>query len=543
MEEIRKTAHSEESGVSRRGFLAGLSLGGIAVAGALAGCSPGSSSTGNSAVATNEPNQQSAPPTDIVETIDADIVVVGAGISGLSAAVQAAQDGNKVIILEKGANAGGNGMGTEGVFAVNSTMQQEQGIHITPAAIVSKELEQSQYRVDGSMWMDLIENSADNIAWLQENGVVFSGVVDNYHTGLFSTMHWFEESAGAISYVPQMQAAAEGYGAEFRMNTRATQLIHSDGVVSGLYAIDGDDNNIQVNAKAVILASGGIGLNKELLFKQGWEQAKLDEMMLMCVPTVEGDGYNMAMEAAAKDFLNYSANQAFIGIKAFGTDTTPPYSSPLNGGNGIAGMGPVLWVNQDARRFNNEGITHINMASLEPACQGNRETYAIFDQAAMDAYVTDPEDIQIVTDALSDAENDDSIFASDSFAALAEHFGLDVDTFSATVERYNSLCAEGKDSDFGKDAEFMQTLSTPPYYIAKIISLLVVIIGAITTNRRFEVIDDELNTIPGLYAVGLDGAMMHRNVYTQNMPGSNMGNNVNSGRYAAINAKEYIMHM
>ena len=67
-----------------------------------------------------------------------------------------------------------------------------------------------------------------------------------------------------------------------------------------------------------------------------------------------------------------------------------------------------------------------------------------------------------------------------------------------------------------------------------------VVIGGITTNIRSEVLDDSLNAIPGLYAVGLDGAMLHRNVYTQNMPGSNMGNNVNTGRNAARSAAEYL---
>lgn len=528
--------------LSRRSFICG--AGAVAAAGVigLAGCEP-KSETGSSADVSQVDSTDGASgvPEKVDEELDCDIVVVGAGISGLSATVQAARDGNKVITLEKGVNVGGNGMGTEGVFAVGSKYQKQLGIEIEPVDIAAKELEQAQYRSDGSLWIDMINNSADNIAWLEENGVEFSGVVDNYHTGLYATMHWFKDDAGAKNYVPQMQAAAEAAGVEFRTNTRATQLIVDGDTVKGVYAENGDGNVIQVNAKAVILASGGIGANRELLVQQGWEQSKVDEMMIQCVPTVEGDGYLMAMAVGAKDFLPNSADQSFNAIRAFGFDSTPPYTSPLNASLGPASGGAVLWVNQDAERFNDEAIAWTtNMAAQATACKGNRETYVVFDQAVLDTYTTDSTDAQIVSDALADPSNTDSIFSADNFEDLAANFGLDVESFIKTVNRYNELAEAGKDNDFGKAADFMKPITAKPYYIAKVISLLVVIDGAVTTNKKAEALDNELQPISGLYAVGLDGAMLWRNIYTQNMPGTVMGNNVNSGRNAARNAGAYI---
>ncbi|MDR1183647.1 MAG: FAD-dependent oxidoreductase [Coriobacteriales bacterium] len=536
-----KDLFDEGKGLSRRGFISGLTLGAVALTGGLAGCAPKDADD----AATDIPDEEtSTAPESIAETLDCDIVVVGAGISGLACAVQAAKDGNRVLVLEKGAQAGGNGLGTEGVFAIGSKMQLEQGIDITPADILSTELEESQYRGDGSLWLDLCENSAENIEWLQENGVKFSGIIDNYHTGLYATMHWFEEidgSMGGASYVTPMVTVAESAGAEFRYTMKAYLLIQEGDKITGLYAEDlATGDYIQVNAKAVVLASGGIGANPELLKKQGWQQSNIDDKISMCIPTIEGDGYSMAMAAGGNDYLAYSCDQAFIGIKAIGTDTTPPYSSALNGGNGIGGCGPTLWINQDARRFNDEGITHFNMASPEPACRGNRESYTIFDQTTVDTYLTDPTDLQLLNDAIADSANSDSIIKADTYEALAENFDLDVETFVAQVERYNSYCTSGKDLDFGKDPQFLVPLTNAPYYIAKIVPLFVVIIGGIMTNIRAEVLDEDLEAIPGLYAVGLDGAMMHKNVYTQNMPGSNMGNNVNSGRNAARSATDYI---
>ena len=528
--------------------MATLTTAGVAATGAAAG------SAGAKAALADEASTGTAEGVDfglvapqaVDETVTCDVVVVGAGISGLAATVQAAQLGLNVLCLEKGVMAGGNGSGTEGVFAVGSAMQQELGIDITPAEIISTELEESQWRTDGSLWLDMCEKSAENIEWLQENGVLFSGVVDNYHTGLFETMHWFEEghaTMGGSCYVEPMVAAAEAAGATIRYNTQAYLLIKDDaGAVVGLYAQDAETGaQIQVDAGAVILASGGIGGNAELLARQGWQQYNIDNKIVMCVPTVDGDGYKMALTAGAHDFLPYSCDQAFIGIKALGTDATAPYSSTLNGGNGIAGSGATLWLNQDGNRFNNEAINHVNMAAPEPACcRLNRESYVLFDQATVDAVITDPADRELFEAAVADEANADSLVRSDSIEGLAENFGLDPEQVMAQVERYNGYCASGADLDFGKDPQFMVAIQNPPYYMGRIVPLFVVVIGGITTNIRSEVLDDSLNAIPGLYAVGLDGAMLHRNVYTQNMPGSNMGNNVNTGRNAARSAAEYL---
>lgn len=527
----------KEIPVSRRGFIGGIAAAGTLLASGLSGCSPSDYKSGDDAQGLGD-NQ--AAPKDIAEELSCDIVVVGAGISGLAAAVQAGQNGNKVVLLEKAASAGGNGMGTECLFAVGSRYQKEQGIEIDPVDIVSKELEESQYRVDGSLWMDMIENSASNIDWLEGLGVGFNGTVDNYSPGgLYATAHWFEGECGAVGYVPAMQAAAEAEGVGIRFSTAASQLIVDDGKIVGLYALRDDGSNIRIDCPVVILASGGIGGNKELLLKEGWSQSQIDEMMFQCVPSVEGDGYKMAMAVGAKDYISQCADQVFNAIEAFGGDTTAPYNSPLNGGFGLTSMGPCLWVNQEGDRFTPEDLGYINMAAQATACKGNSASYAIFDQALLDSCTQDPSDAEIAKAAF-ESDNSGSIVRADSIADIAKGFGINPDALQDTVDRYNELCAKGVDTDFGKRSEFMRPLENGPFYMAKMVNLLVVIDGGIMTNKRAEVLDNDQHPIPGLYAVGLDGAMLWRNVYTQNMPGTQMGNNVNSGRNAANAAAEYI---
>lgn len=531
--DFKKTSSS----VSRRGFIGGVAVAGALLAGGLSGCAPSGAKADGDA---QDAESGQTVPENIAEELSCDIVVVGAGISGLAAAVQAGQNGSKVVLLEKAGSAGGNGMGTECLFAVGSHYQKEQGIEIDPVDVVAKELEESQYRVDGSLWMDMIENSASNIDWLEECGVGFNGTVDNYSPGgLYATAHWFEGECGAVGYVPAMQAAAEAKGVEIRFSTAASQLIVDDGKIAGLYAVCNDGSNIRIDCPAVILASGGIGGNKELLLKEGWSQNQLDEMMFQCVPSVEGDGYKMAMAVGAKDYISQCADQVFNAIRAFGSDTTAPYNSPLNGGFGLTSMGPCLWVNQEGDRFTPEDLGYINMAAQATACKGNSASYAIFDQELLNSCTQDPSDAEIAKAAF-ESDNSDSIVRADNISDLAKGFGIDPSILQGTVDRYNELCAKGVDTDFGKRSEFMQPLEKGPFYMAKMVNLLVVIDGGIMTNKRAEVLDANQRPIPGLYAVGLDGAMLWRNVYTQNMPGTQMGNNVNSGRNAANAAAEYI---
>lgn len=525
--------------ITRRGFLSAAAAAGVAMgaAGAMTG----------TALATEVNEFGLETPATVEETLDCDVVVVGAGISGLAATVQAAQLGLNTLCIEAASYPGGNGIGTEGILAIGSKYQEALGIEITPADIISTELEESQWRGDGSLWLDVCENSAANIDWLEGNGVLFSGVVDNYYTGLFPTMHWFEEglaTMGGSCYVDPMVAAAGTVGAEIRCDTRGYLLIQDeDGAVHGLYAENTQTGgSIQVNAKAVIIAAGGPGCDPDLLKRQGWQQYNIDHKITMCMPQVKGDGYKMTIAAGAADYLPYSCDQAFIGIEALGTDTTAPYSSALNGGNGIAGSGTALWVNQDGNRFNNEAINAKNMAAPEAACcRFNREAYAIFDQSLVDSIVTDPADLEVLEAAVAGDAHPESIVRRDTVEELAEAFGMDAENLKSQVERYNGYCRAGADLDFGKDPQFLVAIENPPFYMARLVPLFVVIIGGVQTNVRAEVLKaDELTAIPGLYAAGLDGAMLHRNVYTQNMPGSNMANNVNSGRNAAKNAAAYI---
>lgn len=471
------------------------------------------------------------------QEITKDLVIIGSGISGLSAAVQAGQDDVDAIVIEKLAATGGNGGGVEGQFAINSKRQQELGIHITPNEIMTAEHQMGQYRANGSIWLDFINSSADNVAWCQENGVDYSGQVDNYYTGLFNTFHWFNGGHASQGYVPQMTAKAQENGVDFIFNTAAKHLIYQDHKVTGVIAEDQDGKVIKFNAKAVIVATGGIGGNRDLVHQQGWNT---DHMLLTGMPSSAGDGYLMTKEVGSKDLLHESAQLVMNYVQAFPTDAPLLYMDPINGIKGFTTGGEVVFVNEEGDRFVNENIYAFNMMLQSMAMKQNKASYAVFTrQMFLDfaAKVGVENGAEVLDHAVKENEGQ-TLFESETLAGLADSFNLPQENLLATIKHYNELCHQGEDTDFNKDAEVLTALEEGPFYIAQVDQNYLVGIGGIGTNKRFEVIDDEHNAIPGLYATGMDGVMLYKNVYTMNMPGTACGFSVHSGRHAVQNAEK-----
>ena len=133
-----------------------------------------------------------------------------------------------------------------------------------------------------------------------------------------------------------------------------------------------------------------------------------------------------------------------------------------------------------------------------------------------------------------------NIFKADTIEELAVKAGMDPAILSATVARYNELCAKGIDDDFAKPAEKMVPIAKAPYYIVRQDMAVWTSIGGVRTNRKFEAVKPDGEPVLGLYAVGVEGCELYRDGYTMNMPGSCNGNSVNSGRTAARSACSYI---
>ncbi|MDD5807074.1 MAG: FAD-binding protein, partial [Eggerthellales bacterium] len=130
----------------------------------------------------------------------------------------------------------------------------------------------------------------------------------------------------------------------------------------------------------------------------------------------------------------------------------------------------------------------------------------------------------------------DCLYSADTIEELAGFFGLDPKALVAEIDKYNAYCEAGEDGDWCKDPMFMMPLKNPPYYITKPETLFLMTIGAVFTDGNGQALDKNNNPIEGLYAIGVDGCMLYRNVYTIDVPASCCGNSVNMGRHAADHA-------
>lgn len=532
--------------ITRRNFLgiAG-TVGAVAAGASLIGCSS-TSATNTDSVETNE--KTDSPAHNAVATYTCDICICGAGNSGLSAAVEAAQQGLGVVVLEKHGGTGGGGIGTEGLFAVGSEMQKEAGISIEPAEVISTEMNYSHNRANGLKWLDLVQASGENISWLKECGVNFTGVVDDYHGGLFETFHWFGENRAHDDFSPAMTQTAKDAGVQFLLNCPATDLIQDEsGVTTGVYAQKLNGDYIQVNAKAVVLATGGFANNDEYLQEGGFSDTTNVKRFLY---GYDGDGVRMAISVGGAD--NIPRMSGLMQLTVSGAPGGEYGTFGQGDGLVVAGHSPAaIWINEDGERFCAESAGVENwMADMIPSLM-HQKLYSIYDSKifkdSYDGMIAPRIDWEATQEELQERIDENpygDFFSADTLDELAKKacdaLELDYDTVIESIQTYNDMCEAGNDAYFGKPVEYMQKLENPPYYFCYMPQACMVTFGGIKTNRKMEVVDKNGKPIPGLYSAGVDSADLWPNIYTINVPGGTNANNVNSGRFASKFAAEYI---
>lgn len=529
--------------LNRRQFVMGASVAGIsALAAGMVGCSSPSSK--------EKASGSTAPEREISETIDADIVVVGGGMSGLAAAVQAGCNKDKAVLIEIG-ECGGAGNGVEGIFGVNSPLQKEQGITLNKAEVLTDEVAATNYTVDGLMWKEMIDASGDNIAWLLEQGAELSGVVDGYLPGgRFHTFHWWKNGHAKDGYVQQMVDRASELGVDIRTHTAAESLIMEEGKVAGLYAKKSDDTYVQINTRAVILAAGGFIGNKELLAKQmNIVDGEMAEACLQVAETLHrmGSGMNMALEAGARNYPGtciegwYQPEGMPVG------DASQTFSLMITDDVSfrqvflLTGFGwgtTNIWVEENAQRFVDEGSSYTEIERTFTTRKFYKNHYQIFDRANIETTMADPSMLNAFETMVKDYP--ESIYQDDTIEGLAKKLNLDPVKLQETVEKYNSYCESGVDEDFGKSAEYLAPLTKPPFYGFRCEISGDATLGGICVDRNFRAVNDQKEPIDGLYMAGVDACMLYNCVYPIGVPGTACCNSINSGRKSANHAHEYI---
>lgn len=193
-----------------------------------------------------------------------DLIIVGAGLSGLSAAVSARQNGLETLVLEKGRSIGGDGNYVEGAMGVDSYLQKETGVKIDKTKLLQEELAYSHYEANAPHMEQFIDASGETIDWLHELGVAFLKVGPQGDS--WPTIHTF--TGGGHAAVQTLYQKATDLGAEFAMSVSAQQVLMAAGHVTGLSIMnEATGQSSEVKSKHVLLATGGYVDNPELVKK------------------------------------------------------------------------------------------------------------------------------------------------------------------------------------------------------------------------------------------------------------------------------------
>lgn len=479
----------------------------------------------------------------VMEKLEADLVVVGSGISGMAAGVEAVSRGLSTIMLEHRKVIGGSGMTTLGILAVGSHYQQEQGIEISTGEVIKMEQELFSYRADGARLRDMIFASAENLHWLEENGVEFSGVVDQYMSdGHVPTFHWWKSKFSGRSYILPMRDTFLKKGGRLRMETSAKKLITDEnGRVCGLYVVNRRNGNLlEIRAKAVILANGGFEQNKDLLRSRGYDP---DALTFMGASGHDGSGHFMAWDVGGANTMELSALEEI------------PYNRHLPGQamRGYAqlwmGMcGRQMVVNGRGERFFDESASEKLRAFPQVAIQNQKRygAYEIYDQRVMDAAIAHAKEhsprswkkaATVIQEALD--QGAEGVWKADTLEEIAEKAGIDPQRLLQTYRDYTRYCEQGRDDEFGKNPDRLWRLTGPFYCMKYTEPNFICTLGGVHTGRDSEVLDENHREIPGLYAVGTLGTELWPGYYTYGMPGGTNAFNVDSGRRAARHAAQH----
>jgi succinate dehydrogenase/fumarate reductase flavoprotein subunit len=565
--------NNAQSGLSRRSFLkgAGITALGAAAAGALAGCGNGYV---NAAEAKNVATQMPGTPswlgaapdvaeTDITETIDVDVVVVGCRTGGLPAVISAAEHGAKVLGIEQ---MSAIATPREDLGAIDSTLQRESFEEFPQFEIDKMEAMEDIVRyANGFVNYDLVklwaDESGDMIDWLSEiiarNGefaMRFEGSVGTEGQGArdkaWATGHSPEKLTDNkdVTFGTTLRDYAEELGAEFRYDTMLVKCEQdASGRVTGVVCRDGNDRHyLRVNAsKGVILATGGYAANTEMVeARQAW-----NNRLKINVPvggSCTGDGIKAALWCGA-------AIDPIGAAVTFNRACCKPdevAGSDLVGKWFWFGEQPFLKVNLNGKRFCNESGPYDYM--LHSAFMQPYHTYVdIWDSDYVEQvrqinevgccrlYPFDngaPSNMPI-TKMASDFEaliEAGYIQQADTMEELAEKLNLPVDATVETWERYNGFAEAGKDDDYNKEPYRLTQLTHPPYYGVRTGAWFLATIDGVLIDTDMHAVDEAGKAIDGLYMVGNDSGGFFSVSYPNLFTGLAAGRTMTFGRRAGM---------
>jgi len=412
-----------------------------------------------------------------LEDTETDVVIIGAGGAGLSAAVAARECGASVIVLEKMPIVGGNtNYATGGLNASETSIQAKMGISDSNEQYIEDTMVGGKNINDLALVTEMVEKSAETVDWLIKLGADLTDVGKMAGSTNSRTHRPTGGAAVGAHLSAALEKAAKAAGADIRLNQEVTKIINENGKAVGV-VVSTKDGEYTIKAKAVIVATGGFGANPTLV-----ESYK---------PELKGFGTTNHAGATgdaltwAKDF-----NAALTDIEQIQTHPTVVPVKNLMITEAVRGNGAIM-INRDGNRFCTEMATRDVMSA------------AILEQTGGTAYLMFDTSIRKSLKAIETYASQGLLTEGATVAELAQKLGIPEATLEKTVSDYNSYVANGNDPDFGRKAsEMPRALVEGPYYVVEVGPAIHHTMGGLKINTKAEVIDTNGNVIPALYAAG-----------------------------------------
>ena len=458
-------------------------------------------------------------------TVDADVVIVGAGGAGMTAAITAANEGKSVVILESQAMVGGNSIRATGGMNAGKTVYQDEnefgesaGVektlktaaekyadNETITALAATVAEQwAAYQANPTGYFDSVElmeldtmiggkgvndpalvetlcsNSADAIDWLGEQGITLNSVSSAGGASVKRIHRPVNEEGKVVSVgaymVPLLEEDCQKAGVQMMLNTTATEILTDDnGAAVGIKATGASGETITINAKAVILTSGGFGANMDMVVEY---KPELKGFMTTNAPGILGQGIKMA-QAIGADTVDMDQIQIHPTVEA---NTAALITE------GLRGDGAVL-INAEGKRFIDEVGTRDVVSAAEIAQTGSY-SWLVVDQAMVDA-----------SSVIQGYIKKGYTVTGETYEELGKAMGVDEAAFAETMNTWNGYVEAKNDPDFGRTS-FANKLDTAPYYAIKVTAGVHHTMGGLKINTNTEVLKADGSVIPGLFAAG-----------------------------------------
>ncbi len=493
-------------------------------------------------------------------TVDADVVVVGAGGAGMTAAITAAAEGKSVVILESQSMVGGNSVRATGGMNAGKTVYQDEnefgesaGVEKTLKTAAEKYADNetitalaktvseqwAAYQANPTGYFDSVElmeldtmiggkgindpelvetlcaNSADAIDWLDEHGITLHNV-SSFGGASVKRIHRPVNAEGKTvsvgSYmIPLLEENCEKAGVKMMLDTTATEILtDANGAAVGVKATGASGETVTVNAKAVVLATGGFGANLDMVVKY---KPELKGFMTTNAPGIQGQGIEMAQAIGA----------ATVDMDQIQIHPTVEANTAALITEGLRGDGAIL-INEEGQRFIDEVGTRDVVSAAEIAQTGSY-SWLVVDQAMADA-----------SSVIQGYIKKGYTVTGATYEELGKAMGVDAAAFAETMEKWNGYVEAKNDPDFGRTS-FANPLNTAPYYAVKVTAGVHHTMGGLKINANTEVLNEKGEVIPGLFAAGEVTGGVHG---ANRLGGNAVADFTVFGRIAGAAASDYV---